>query len=82
MRPEVAGATVSIPIDQLKVERDRVRSELRELELEQRKLEAELKVHRQREVQAKRQIEALTTLIDLGEPHEKSGEAKESATTS
>lgn len=52
-------------VEQLKSERDKLKESLRELELEQRKLEAELKILRQREIQTKREIEALTTLVDL-----------------
>jgi septation ring formation regulator EzrA len=58
-----------LPIDlnSLKSERDKLKEKLRELETEQRKVEADLKGLRQREIQAKREIEALTTLIDIHE---------------
>jgi predicted nucleic acid-binding Zn-ribbon protein len=56
---------VPLNVDTLKSERDKLKDSLRELELEQRKLEAELKILRQREIQTKREIEALTTLIDI-----------------
>lgn len=56
-----------IEVQSLKSERDKLKEGLRELETEQRKLEADLKVLRQREIQAKREIEALTTLIDINE---------------
>jgi septation ring formation regulator EzrA len=59
--------TVPIEVQSLKSERDRLKEGLRELETEQRKLEADLKALRQREIQAKREIEALTTLIDINE---------------
>jgi predicted nucleic acid-binding Zn-ribbon protein len=58
---------VSIELGSLKAERDRLREALRELEAEQRKIEAELKGLRQREIQTKREIEALTTLIDIND---------------
>jgi predicted nuclease with TOPRIM domain len=58
---------VSISLDELKAERDKLKEGLRELESEQRKLEGDLKSLRQREVRAKREIEALGTLIELSE---------------
>jgi chromosome segregation ATPase len=68
---------VTIDLEKLKTERDRIKDGLRELELEQRRMEAELKGLRQREVQAKRQIEALTTLIDIQEQHTKDSDGGE-----
>jgi predicted nucleic acid-binding Zn-ribbon protein len=59
---------VSIDIDSLKSERDRLKSQLREVETKQRTLEAELKSLRQSEIRSKREIEALSTLIELNEP--------------
>lgn len=60
-----------IDVDSLKGERERLKEVLRELETEQRRLESELKGLRQREIQTKRTIEALTTLIDNNsEPRE------------
>jgi len=59
---------VSIDIESLKSERDRLKSQLRELETKQRTLEAELKSLRQSEIRSKREIEALSTLIELNEP--------------
>ncbi len=56
-----------IDLNSLKSERDKLKEKLRELETEQRKVEADLKGLRQREIQAKREIEALTTLIDIHE---------------
>jgi hypothetical protein len=58
-----------LPIDvhSLKSERDKLKEGLRDLETQQRKLETDLKALRQREIQAKREIEALTTLIDINE---------------
>ena len=58
---------MSIDVETLKAERDRLKSVLRELEAEQRKVEAELKTYRQREIQTKREIEALGVLIDVNE---------------
>ena len=60
--------TVSIDIESLKSERDRLKSQLREVETKQRTLEAELKTLRQSEIRSKREIEALSTLIELNEP--------------
>jgi predicted nucleic acid-binding Zn-ribbon protein len=58
---------VSIDLDTLKKERDQLKEGLRELEAEQRKIEASLKVLRQQELKTKREIEALSTLIELSE---------------
>ena len=59
---------MSIDIESLKSERDRLKSQLREVETKQRTLEAELKSLRQSEIRSKREIEALSTLIELNEP--------------
>lgn len=64
--PEV-GVHVALSIDTLKSERDGLKAQLREIEAEQRRVEAELKGVRQRELQTKREIEALTTLIEIAE---------------
>lgn len=56
---------MAIDVETLKSERTKLKARLRELEQEQRKLEAELKKYRQQELQTKRQIEALNTLIDV-----------------
>jgi hypothetical protein len=61
---------VAIELDLLKTERDKLKEGLREVEAELRKLEADVKVLRQREIQSKREIEALTTLIDIKETRE------------
>jgi septation ring formation regulator EzrA len=45
-----------------------LKSQLREVETKQRTLEAELKALRQSEIRSKREIEALSTLIELNEP--------------
>lgn len=56
---------VAIEIELLKGERDRLRDVLRDTEAQVRKVEAELKALRQREIQTKREIEALSTLIEI-----------------
>jgi hypothetical protein len=56
---------VPLDVDTLKAERDKLKEGLRELEAEQRKIEAELKTLRQREIQRKREIEALGVLIEI-----------------
>ena len=58
---------MAIELEILKNERDKLREGLREVEAEVRKAEAELKGLRQREIQTKREIEALSTLIDIKE---------------
>ncbi len=58
---------MAIDLEILKTERDRLKQNLRDLEAEQRKLESQVKGLRQREIHIKREIEALTTLIDVGE---------------
>ena len=59
-----------IDVEMLKSERDQLKRVLRELETEQRKTEAILKTLRQQELKTKREIEALTTLVDLNERRE------------
>jgi len=56
---------LAIDLESLRSERERLKEELRGVETEQRRLEAEIKTLRQRELQTKRTIEALTTLIEL-----------------
>jgi hypothetical protein len=58
---------VAVDLEMLKAERDRSKESLRELETETRRLDAEVKSLRQREVQTKREIEALSALIDIAE---------------
>jgi hypothetical protein len=66
---------VAIDLSSLKSERDRLKDTLREVEGELRRLESELKGLRQREIATKREIEALATLIELGESRDaKSGD--------
>jgi predicted nucleic acid-binding Zn-ribbon protein len=59
---------LSIDVQSLKAERDQLKAQLRELEIEQRKLETDIKNLRQKEIRGKREIEALSTLIELHEP--------------
>ncbi len=61
---------MAIDLSSLKSERDRLKDSLREIEGELRRLESELKSLRQREIATKREIEALSTLIELGESRE------------
>lgn len=56
---------MTISIETLQTERDALKAELRETEIEQRKLEAQIKTVRQKELRTKREIDALTTLIEL-----------------
>jgi predicted nucleic acid-binding Zn-ribbon protein len=65
---------VAIDLEVLKSERDKLKEGLREVEGELRKLEAQLKVLRQREIQTKREIEAVSTLIDIKDSREPKGE--------
>ena len=71
-----------IDLDKLNKERGDLKARLRELEQDQRKLEAELKKYRQQELQTKRQIEALTTLIEVQEHNEESSAPTEAAKAS
>jgi predicted nucleic acid-binding Zn-ribbon protein len=58
-----------VDLDALKSERDKMKEALRGLENEQRQLDGQQKSLRQREIRAKRTLEALETLIGLaGEP--------------
>ena len=67
---------MAIEIELLKGERDRLRDSLRDTEAQVRKVEAELKGLRQREIQTKREIEALSTLIEIQEHRDAKPEAK------
>jgi predicted nucleic acid-binding Zn-ribbon protein len=67
---------VAIDLDILKSERDKLKESLREVEGELRKLEAQLKVLRQREIQTKREIEAVSTLIDIKDSRDPKVEPK------
>ncbi len=65
---------MAIDLEVLKSERDKLKEGLREVEGELRKLEAQLKVLRQREIQTKREIEAVSTLIDIKDSREPKGD--------
>lgn len=58
---------MAISVDTLKSEREALKEQLRQIEADQRRVEAELKAVRQRELRTRREIEALSTLIDLAE---------------
>lgn len=58
---------MAISTELLQKEREALKAELREVEAEQRRIEGLLKEVRQRELRTKREIEALSTLIDLQE---------------
>lgn len=57
----------------LEEERVRLKGALRALETEQRKLDVQLRQLRQQEIRTKREIEALTTLLDMHKPEEGEG---------
>jgi len=65
---------VAIDVETLRTERDRLKESLREVEVEQRKLEASIKSLRQQELKVKREIEALSTLIERAEGKGESGD--------
>lgn len=65
-----------IELELLKTERDKLKEGLREIEADLRKLEGDVKSLRQREIQYKREIEALTTLMDIKETREGKTEGK------
>lgn len=66
---------MTIDIESLKSERDRLKTQLRDVETKQRSLETELKALRQSEIRSKREIEALSTLIELNESRPETAEA-------
>lgn len=66
---------MAIDLKKLKDERDALKDQLRKLEVSQREIEAKLKVLRQQEIRSKREIEALSTLIELAENKNEAGEA-------
>lgn len=73
---------MAIDVDTLKSERDQLKDVLRKLEVEQKQLEAQLKGLRQREIRAKREIEALSTLIELNQARDDTDQPDEGAGTS
>lgn len=66
------GRRVAIDVELLKAERERLKQALREFEGQVRKLEAESKLLRQRELQSKRELEALSVLIEIHDTKEAS----------
>jgi septation ring formation regulator EzrA len=70
---------VAIDLELLKGERERLTTLVREVEADQRKLELQVKQLRQREIRARRELEALSTLIGIHEPPK--DEAPEGAST-
>ena len=56
-----------IELSTLKDQREGLKTSLREIETQARHLDGELKKLRQSEIRTKREIEALTTLIELRE---------------
>ncbi len=56
-----------IDVESLKQERDQVKESLRQIEADSRRLDLEVKTLRQREIQAKREIDALTALIEIAD---------------
>jgi predicted nucleic acid-binding Zn-ribbon protein len=56
-----------IGLDTLKQERDDLKKKLAEVEVESKELDAKVRQVRQREIQTKREIEALSVLIELQE---------------
>ncbi len=65
-----------IDVKTLKAERERLKGVLRQVETDQRKVEAALKTHRQREIATKRAIEAIETLLDINESGDAPSEKK------
>jgi hypothetical protein len=63
-------APVAISLETLKAERDALKKKLAEIDAEQKTLEVKAKDIRQKEIQTKREIEALNVLIDLQQPPE------------
>ena len=72
-------APVSIDVQALKEERDRIKETLRQLENEQRKLESEQKQLRQQEIRSKRMLEALDTLINIQSDSDESSSPRDAA---
>ena len=72
---------MSIDVNVLKNEREQLTAKLRDLEVEQRELERSVRDCRNRELQTKRLVEALSTLIDVQEVHAKAAVAVKAAPT-
>lgn len=54
-----------IALDTLKKERDELKNKLAKIEAESKELDAKVREVRQREIQTKREIEAISVLIEL-----------------
>ena len=67
-----------IELSALKQQREGLKTSLREIETQSRQLDGELKKLRQSEIRTKREIEALSTLIELREEPEDKAEAESS----
>jgi len=65
---------VALDLENLRAEREHAKESLRELEADSRRLEAEIKALRQREVQTKRAIDALNALIEIAESRSQASE--------
>lgn len=63
-----------ISLELLKKERDDLKKRLTEIEAEAKELDGKIREVRQREIHTKREIEAITMLVDLQEA--KSGDGK------
>ena len=61
---------MTIDLKTLEVERDALKAILRDVEAEQRQLETQKKSLRQKEMRTKRKLEAIQTLLDIGDPTE------------
>lgn len=70
-----------IDIENLKTERDHVKETLRQIEVDARRLDLEVKALRQREIQAKREIDALSALIEIAETRSGTAEPAEPSNT-
>ena len=62
-----------IELDTLKAEREALKKRLADIDAESKEVEAKVREVRQREIQTKREIEAITVLIELQEPKVKDG---------
>jgi predicted nucleic acid-binding Zn-ribbon protein len=59
-----------IVLETLKAEREALKKRLAEVDAEQKALEVKVKEVRQKEIQTKRELEAISVLIDLQESKE------------
>lgn len=58
-----------IELEVLNKERDELKKRLADIELQNKELELKVRTLRQQEIQTKREIEALSVLIDLQQDH-------------